>query len=252
MLFRSKAEIEGVRKAIDHSKRDIVYSLSPGESPISESKHLAENSNLWRVSGDFWDGWKYLKHQFELLRKWDKFDQPGRWPDADMLPIGKLRKTGGDAWIASLLGKSIAEVTDEYSRFTDTEKYTLMTLWCVFKSPLILGGYLPENDAVTTKLITNAEVIAVNQKAIHRRELKNENGLVIWISEEPGTGAKYVAMFNLNDGNARKISVSWKELGLAGKLKVRNLWTKKTIGKFENEYSAEVEAHGCVLVRIGK
>jgi hypothetical protein len=59
-------------------------------------------------------------------------------------------------------------------------------------------------------------------------------------------------MFNINDGNARKISVSWKELGLAGKLKVRNLWTKKTVGKFENEFSAEVEAHGCVLVRIGK
>ena len=247
-----KAEIEGVRKAIDNSGRAIVYSLSPGESPISEAKHLSENSNLWRVSGDFWDGWKYLKHQFELLRKWNHFDQPGRWPDADMLPIGKLRKTGGDAWIASLLGKTIAEVTDEYSRFTDTEKYTLMTLWCIFKSPLILGGYLPENDAVTTKLITNAEVIAVNQKAFHRRELRNENGLVIWVSEQPGTGAKYVAMFNLNDGKAQRISVSWKELGLNGKLKVRNIWEKKLIGKFTNEYTAEVEAHGCVLVKIGK
>jgi hypothetical protein len=247
-----KSEIEGVRKAIDNSGRAIVYSLSPGESPISEAKHLAENSNLWRVSGDFWDGWKYLKHQFELLRKWDKFDEPGRWPDADMLPIGKLRKTGGDAWIASLLGKTITEVTDEYSRFTDTEKYTLMTLWCIFKSPLILGGYLPENDAVTTKLITNAEVIAVNQKAIHRRELRNENGLVIWVSEQPGTGAKYVAMFNLNDGKAQEISVSWKELGLNGQLKVRNLWTKKVVGKFATNYTAQVEAHGCVLVRIGK
>jgi hypothetical protein len=151
-----------------------------------------------------------------------------------------------------LLGKTIAEVTDEYSRFTDTEKYTLMTLWCIFKSPLILGGYLPENDAVTTKLITNAEVIAVNQKAIHRRELRNENGLVIWVSEQPGTGAKYVAMFNLNDGKAQEISVSWKELGLNGQLKVRNIWTKKVVGKFANEYTAQVEAHGCVLVHIGK
>ncbi len=247
-----KPEIEGVRKAIDHSKRAIVYSLSPGESPVAEANHLSENSNLWRVSGDFWDGWKYLKHQFELLRKWDKFDQPGRWPDADMLPIGKLRKTGVDPWVASLLGKTIAEVTDEYSRFTDTEKYTLMSLWCIFKSPLMLGGYLPENDAITTKLITHAEVIAVNQHAVNRHEIRNENGLVIWVSEQPGTGAKYVAIFNLNDGKAQEINISWKELGLNGKLKVRNLWSKEAVGKFDNEYTAQVEAHGCILIKISK
>jgi hypothetical protein len=245
-----KKMTEAVRQAIDQTGRKMVLSLSGGEAPVSEQEHLTQNANMWRISGDFWDGWKYLKKQFDLLSNWQMFDVPGSWPDADMIPFGKLRKTGCDPWVASLFGKKSNEVTDEYSRLTDTEKQTLMTFWCIVQSPLMLGGYLPENDDITMELISNAEVIAVNQKAIHRRELRNENGLVVWTSEEPKTDAKYVAMFNLNEGKAQKISVSWKELGLHGQCKVRNLWGKNLIGEYSNEYTAQVEAHGCVLLEI--
>ncbi|MCX6309264.1 MAG: glycoside hydrolase family 27 protein [Bacteroidia bacterium] len=247
-----KTMTEAVRKAIDLSGRSIVFSLSGGEAPVAEQNHLVENVNLWRVSGDLWDGWKYLKKQFDLLHNWQSFDVPGSWPDADMIPIGRLRKTGCDDWVASLFGKKPSEVTDEYSRLTDIEKQTLMTLWSIFKSPLFLGGYLPENDAFTTRLITNAEVLAVNQKAENRHEIRNENGFVVWTSKAFESAANYIALFNLNDGKPQIISVSWKELGLKGKLNVRDVWKKTDLGKHVNNFSAVIEPHGSLLIRIGK
>lgn len=246
-----RAEIEGVHKAIQLSGAPIVLSLSPGEAPITEWDHLAKNAHMWRISGDFWDQWKWLKKQFELCHRWDSTHTPGHWPDADMLPIGKLRITGGDDWIASQLGATREEVSNEYSRFTDPEKYTLMTLWCMFRSPLMLGGYLPENDSVTTQLITNSEVLAINQHSKNNRELKNEDGLVIWVADQPGTGAKYVALFNTNDGPPKPVAVSWAGLGLTGSLPVRDLWGKNNLGKMEGTFSATIEAHGCRLIKVG-
>jgi len=246
-----KAEIEGVYNAIQHSGAPIVISLSPGEAPIAEWNHLAKNAHMWRISGDFWDQWKWLKKQFELCHRWDSTHTPGHWPDADMLPIGKLRVTGGDAFIASQLGTTIDKIANEYSRFTDPEKYTLMTLWCMFRSPLMLGGYLPENDSVTTQLITNSEVLAINQHSQNNHELKNKDGLVTWVADQPGTGVKYVALFNTNDGPPKTLSVSWAELGLSGSLPVRDLWKKKDLGKMEGTFSATIEAHGCRLIKVG-
>jgi alpha-galactosidase len=244
------AEIEGVHNAIVNSKAPIVLSLSPGPAPVGQRAHLDKNAHMWRISGDFWDDWKWLKRQFGLCNQWDSIHTPGHWPDADMLPIGKLRKTGGDAWIASQLGSTIEKVTDEYSRFTDVEKYTLFTLYSIFRSPLMLGGYLPENDSVTYIIITNEEVISVNQNSENNHEIRNNNGIIIWTADVPGSKAKYIALFNTNDGKPEKISISWKEIGLDGELTVRDLWAKEDIGKFTAEFSASIEAHGCRLIKV--
>ena len=244
------AEIEGVHNAIVNSNAPIFLSLSPGAAPVAKWAHLAKNAQMWRISDDFWDDWKWLKRQFGLCSKWDSIYIPGRWPDADMLPLGKLRITGGDAWIASQLGSTIEKVTNEYSRFSDTEKYTLFTLYSIFRSPLMLGGYLPENDSVTYKIITNEEVIAVDQRSENIHEIRNSEGIVVWSADRPGTKAKYVAIFNINDGKPLKIVVNWKEIGLDGEVNVRDLWSKKDLGKFAGEFSTEVEAHGCKLIQF--
>lgn len=246
------AEIEGVHKAIVNSKASIVLSLSPAAAPVAEWAHLAKNAQMWRISDDFWDDWKWLKRQFGLCSKWDSIHIPGHWPDADMLPIGKLRITGGDAWIASQRGSTIEKVTNEYSRFSDPEKYSLFTLYSIFRSPLMLGGYLPENDTVTYKIITNDEVIALDQKSENNHEVLNSNGIVVWSAERPGTKTKYVAIFNINDGKPLKTAVNWKEIGLDGELNVRDLWAKKDMGKFSGEFSTEIEAHGCRLIQVGE
>jgi alpha-galactosidase len=246
------AEIEGIHKAIVNANAPIVLSLSPGPAPTTQWQHLAKNAHMWRISGDFWDEWKWLKRNFSLCARWDSVHTPGHWPDADMLPIGKLRKTGGDAWIAAQLGSTIAEVTNEYSRFTDTEKYTLFTLYAIFRSPLMIGGYLPENDPVTYKIITNPEVIAVNQHSDNNHQVRNEKGLIVWMADMPASKAKYVAFFNVNDGKPAGIKVNWKELGINGEMPVRDLWAEKDLGLFKNEIAFNVEAHGCVIVKIGR
>lgn len=245
-----KAEIEAVHQAIINSGAPIVFSLSPGPAPVNEIAHLTANATMWRISGDFWDDWKWLKLQFGICNQWDSVHTPGHWPDADMLPIGKLRKTGGDAWIASQLGSTIEEVSDEYSRFSDNEKYTLFTLYAIFRSPLMLGGYLPENDSVTNKIITNEEVIAVNKNGSNSHEVRNKDGIIIWTSDDAVTHKKYVAIFNIKDGASAKISVPWTELGIEGEKQIRDLWAKKELGIFNKEFTASIEAHSCLLISL--
>ena len=123
-------EIDMIRAAIDKTGRPIVLSVSPGPVPLSAAEHIAANANMWRVANDFWDRWIDIVPQFERLNKWTPYRSAGHWPDADMLPLGRIAIRG--------------EVgTDRLSKFTHDEQRTLMTLWCIARSPLIFGGDLP-------------------------------------------------------------------------------------------------------------
>ena len=119
----------------------MVLSLSPGATPIEKAEHVKAHANLWRISPDFWDLWRLLDRQFELCRQWSAHAGPGHWPDADMLPLGKLRISPDD-YVAEQMGLTMKQITNEYSRFTDPEKVTLMTLWSIFRSPLMMGGHV--------------------------------------------------------------------------------------------------------------
>ena len=175
------AEIEAVRKAIDKTGRPIVFSISPGGSSVARGEHVSTNANMWRISGDFWDSWGALYAQFARLDSWTPFRAPGHWPDADMIPFGNVR-----AW----------QQTNNWTKFTKEEHYTLMTLWSIARSPLILGGNLPKNDDFTLALLTNDEVIAVNQDSLNNRQLFNTNNHVAWVADVPGSKDKYLAVFN--------------------------------------------------------
>ncbi|GAB3869383.1 hypothetical protein GCM10028824_16260 [Hymenobacter segetis] len=181
-----KPEVEMIRRAIDKSGRKIVFSTSPGETPIAEAKHVAANANMWRTVGDFWDSWEQLKEHFEVCNRWAPYIQPGAFPDADMLPLGRLgiRAERGD---------------DRQTRFTPDEQRTLMTLWSVFRSPLMFGGDLPSNDAATLALLTNKNVLAVNRSSTHNRQLFRGGDLVAWTADDPTTGDKFLALFNAQD-----------------------------------------------------
>src|SRR4051812_41142367 len=140
--FDHVKEIEGIRAAIDKSGRAMVLSTSPGETPIEAVDHVASHANLWRISDDFWDDWQALRAQFGRCARWAKYAGDGHWPDADILPLGAVRVGQKNPW----------------TRFTHEEQYTLMSLWTIARSPLMLGGDLPRNDEFTLKLITNDEV----------------------------------------------------------------------------------------------
>lgn len=244
------AEIAGLHNAIAAAGRPIVLSLSPGAAPIDQLDHLRQNANLWRISPDFWDDWQFLYRQFKLCKLWEGTPIANHWPDADMLPIGKLRKTGPDDYIAEHMGKTAEEITDEYSRFTDIEKQTLLTLWYIFRSPLMLGGHLPETDEITLNLITNAEALAVNQASENNHQVYRNDPAVVWAADVPQSRDKYVALFNLGDSETITVSVGWDAVGLSGRCVVRDLWAGKDLGEFSSLFSAEIPPHRSGLYRV--
>ncbi|RSK45365.1 NPCBM/NEW2 domain-containing protein [Hymenobacter rigui] len=180
------AEIELIRKAIDRTGRPIVLSMSPGETPIANAPHAQQHANMWRTVGDFWDSWDQLKEHFAVCQRWAPYSRPGNWPDADMLPLGRLgiRAERGD---------------DRMTRFTRDEQRTLMTLWSMARSPLMFGGDLPSNDPFTLSLLTNRAVLQVNQRSTGGRQLWRRGDLVAWTAHDPASGDQYLALFNAQD-----------------------------------------------------
>jgi hypothetical protein len=236
-----KEEIEAVRKAIDNCGRPIVLSLSPGdETPGEQAKHVMQHANLWRISADFWDDWPQLEEQFALLHKWEKYVGPGHWPDADMIPIGLLNRRGP------------GHGTERRSNFTDVEKYTLMTLWSIGRSPMMYGGELMMMRPVELRLLSNEEVLEVNQNSTNNHQLFRRGNHVAWIADVPGSGDKYLALFNLGEDPETPIMVSLEELDLNGKVNVRDLWKKQDAGQFENDITWQVQPHGSVLLKVSE
>lgn len=231
-------EVDMIRKAINLCGRKIVFSTSPGETPINMALNVQQHANMWRTVDDFWDNWKMLKEHFDVFERWNQYRIPGGWPDGDMLPMGKI-------------GIRAERGNPRMTAFTHDEQYTLMTLWTIFRSPLMFGGNLPDNDAFTLSLINNKEVMAIVKNSTNNKELfRNADGIV-WVADDPETGDKYVAVFNPSDGvDPVKINVKLSDLGFAGTCKVRDLWTKKDIGTATNLFTTSINKHGAGLYRI--
>ncbi|PZQ55408.1 MAG: alpha-galactosidase [Novosphingobium pentaromativorans] len=224
-------EIEAAAKAIARCGRPMVLSLSPGETPVLRGAHVRQHAQMWRISDDFWDEWAQLYAQFTRLENWTPFRGPGSWPDADMLPLGRLA-----------LG-------DRDTRFTPDEQRTLMTLWSIARSPLIMGGDLRHLDAPTLALLTNREVLAVNQSSTENAPLFLDDGTKVWTARAEGGGERYVALFNVSD-KEREVSVPLSLLDLGAKASVRDLWEGKDLGVVEGRVSARLASHGAGLFGV--
>jgi hypothetical protein len=232
------SEIEQIRRALDKYGPKIVFSTSPGPTTTSRGGHIAAHANLWRISGDFWDRWQKVNEQFDLIAEWTGAGGPGHWPDADMIPLGYIA-------IRSKLGGN-----PHWTHFTRAEQLTLMSLWSLAPSPLMLGMNLPDNDEWTTALLTNPEVLAVNQdaggkpaKRVFVRGLAAE----LWV-RELADGAHAVGLFNRTSQTA-KVELDWSDAGLPATPKVRNLWLRKNLAQGK-VFTAEIPPHGCVLLRV--
>ncbi|MDE7437486.1 MAG: NPCBM/NEW2 domain-containing protein [Muribaculaceae bacterium] len=177
------AEVEMIRNAIDQCGRPMILSISPGETPLDRIDHVASHANMWRTVDDFWDNWSQLNYQFGICAKWAPYIAPGTWPDADMLPLGKI----------SIRGERGAE---RFTNFTPEEQLTMMNLWTIFKSPLMFGGDLPQNDEATNKLLTNRDVLYMHSHSVDNAQLVNLNNHITWGAIDPRTGDRYCALFN--------------------------------------------------------
>jgi alpha-galactosidase len=233
-----QAEIEALHKAIVRSGRPIVLSLSPGPAPIDKLENLRANAQMWRIEDDLWDDWKSLRNMAARIESWDGLAQPGGWPDADMLPLGHI-------------GIRAERGNDRLSSLTHEEQRTMMTLWSIARSPLIFGGDLSTLDPFTRSLLTNADVLRVNQHSTGNRLVYKENDLRVWTAKSSSAGDKaiYIALFNLGE-EAISREQPWSTLKLQTPHgHMQDLWTGKTetIGTMLPVHLAR---HAAILLKI--
>lgn len=224
-------EIEAAHKAILASGRPVILSLSPGETPVHRGDHVRRFAQMWRISDDFWDEWHLLDAQFTRLENWNPHRRPGGWPDADMLPLGRLALGSRD------------------TKFTPAEQRTVMTLWSIARSPLIMGGDLRHLDAPTLALLTNREVLAVNQASTDNQPHFVEDGMRVWTARPVNGSGRYLALFNTTD-KEREVGIDFRWLGLASTVRARDLWDRKDLGTASRRFAATLPPHGAGLYRL--
>jgi hypothetical protein len=236
------AEIRMLSEALRKTGRPIVLSLSPGAASLEKVNEMRKYAQMWRISDDVWDEWhsdveypRGLGDQFARVAEWAPLSEPGHWPDADMLPLGYLGPSPG--W-----GKA------RQTRLSPAEQHTLMTLWSIFRSPLMMGGDLPHNDAATTALLTNDEVLTVDQHSTDGRAAVRTPDASVWTATTADGTGRYVAIFNTSE-RSQNLSYSWKQLGWpTGRYGLRDLW-EHTESRPVDRISVRLAPHACVLYR---
>jgi len=249
-------EIRMIATAIHKSGRPIVLSLSPGPTNLSHAAEVAQYSQMWRIADDIWDGWAFpgqtfpngLLSAFDNLAKWAKYAKPGNWPDADMLPWGSLTPHPG--W-----------GPPRQSHLTHDEERTQFALWAMSRSPLILGADLTRLDDFTRSLLTNREVIAINQWASASEEVPGSSvdaaQFRVWTATAattattwPGPHAAWLAVFNLQDSEVSR-DIPWPP-ALAGKKDaIFDVWSGAHVVPADRVH-VKLPPHGCAVFRVEK
>ena len=251
-------EIKQIAAAIKKTGRPIVLSLSPGPAKLEHAVEMGQYSQMWRIADDHWDGWTFpykptdgefpfgVGDAFDRLAKWVPYVKPGNWPDEDMLPWSSLTPHPG--W-----GEP------RQSRLTHDEQRTEFTLWAVARCPLILGANLTKLDDFTRSLITNQEILFMNQNVTLSHPIDAPSlpagfeHARIWRATIDAPGARnyteFFAFFNLDDKPVT-LRATWKQLGLdGGKHLTEDLFTDST-GKETKEVSVTLPAHGSTVYKV--
>ena len=228
--YSARHEIEMLAKAIARCGRPIVLSLSPGPALIEHAWHYETYANMWRITDDFWDKWELLYDMFSRAEKWCTHAGTGHWPDADMLPVGPIRQ--------------VYDVNN-WTNFTQDEQITMLTLWSIMRSPLMLGGELTGFDEFTMNLVTNSEILAMHANARHSHQVwrREIDGIehALWIAADT-KGGYYVAVFNLGDKDS-DISIPLADLEIYDGVNGTELWSGEYVEE-PKSLSVSLKSHG--------
>jgi hypothetical protein len=239
--YSARHEIEMLHKAIVKCGRPIVLSLSPGPALIEEAWHYEKYANMWRITDDFWDNWDTLNYMFDRCEKWQNHVSCGCYPDCDMLPLGKV-------------GKHFNAERD--CLFTKEEQKTMMSLWCIFGSPLMLGAEMTQMDEWTVSLLTNEKLLNLLNGDFISKQVYRDKKKCAWCSVNPKTQENYVAIFNLtNETHAVEVSVeecaSMYQDGVFPAIckEAVEIWSNETYDPNANLFKGELPPHGVKLIR---
>ncbi len=223
-----------MRAALDKVNRDILFSFCQYGMGNVWEWGAAVGGNSWRTTGDINDSWGSMAGIGFRQNGHEKYAGPGHFNDPDMLVVGKV------GWGPSL----------HPTHLTPNEQYTHISLWCLLASPLLIGCDMTQLDPFTFSLLSNDEVLEVNQDPLGHQaaRIAVKGSLEVW-AKDMQDGSKAVGLFNRGYGSAT-VTANWADLGLTGKQKVRDLWRQQDLGEFGDSYSAEVPRHGVVLIRV--
>jgi alpha-galactosidase len=230
-------ETEEMEAALRSTGRDIVFSLSNNatNSLLNVIGEVRPHANLWRTNHDIDDSWKTVVRNGFDQDAWAPFQGPGHFNDPDMLVVGVV------GW-----GKP------HPTRLTPDEQYTHVSLWCLLSAPLILGNNLEQLDDFTKSLLTNDEVLDVDQDTLGKQAtMVRQEGETRVYAKTLADGSWAVGLFNLGS-EATNVNMSWVDLGIRGKQTVRDLWRQKDLGNYDEQFASPVAAHGVRLLRITK
>ena len=241
--FLGWEETRMIHRAIEKCGRQIVLSLSPGPAHIDRAWEYCKYANMWRITDDFWDEWSLLKAMFARCELWQDHVREGCFPDCDMLPLGKVGKGFG---------------RERETNFTKEEQKTMMTLWCMFRSPLMIGAELTLMDEWTLSLLTNRDILAMMKENCKGTQIIRTDDCAVWKNQDESSGKVCVALFNLSE-EARTLSVGLAELeeeSLAQELPeteekaLYELWEKEESRTVSGRVEAVVPAHGVKVYRV--
>lgn len=227
-LPKEESELIMLSDSLKGCGRDMVLSLSPGPALLEKAELYKQVSNMWRITDDFWDNWQLLYNMFERCEKWAPHNGAGHWADADMLPIGYIKQDYSP---------------DITTQFTKDEQVTMLTLWSIFRSPLIIGGEMTKFDDFTMSLLTNEGILKMHRNARHshqvwRREM-NGSEIVLWTAAD-AEGCQYAALFNIGE-NSADISVPLTELEIYEAKDITELWSNEVF--HADNISADLAPH---------
>lgn len=235
-LPHEEAELVMLSKSLRSCGRDMVLSLSPGAALLEKAELYKQVSDMWRITDDFWDKWELLYAMFERAEKWCTHSGAGHWPDADMLPIGPILQDYDTA---------------NRTKFTENEQITMLTLWSIFRSPLMIGGEMTGFDKFTISLLTNENILKMHKNARHshqvwRREV-NGNEFILWTAAN-SEGGGYFALFNAGDSDGG-VKLDLSDLEAADSLSCTELWSgEKAV--FDGFAEINVPFHGAKAFRF--
>ena len=235
-------ELELISDCLHSCGRDMVFSISPGPAVLEYSEFYKKTADMWRITDDFWDKWELLYAMFERAEKWSIHTGAGNWPDADMLPIGPILQDYDTA---------------NRTKFTKDEQITMMSLWAIFRSPLMIGGDMTGFDDFTMSLVTNKKILEMHKNARHSHQVwrRKEDGSehILWAAAS-ADGGNYAALFNTGDTES-EICLKLSELEIySSDVRVTELWNGeiKGIDMIESNPAVylKLNPHGAAVLNL--